>query len=434
MKKLLLLLVILLAVDLFSQSTVGGFIEIDAIGNVNIGGAFTAGSGSCSQNITATLHVSPDGDGTDGKNWTTAYQTIQSALDAASTDANDLTLIMVAPHATYYDIDTTDDPTWTGNYEIAGTHRIWSAIRNEHSDATSIFKFTGKVSLTNLALFSTDNSIGGSVGGVIFTNSGYRVRKCGFNSEATTHANTSIHIDGASAVAGFIRGGIIEDIQIQGAVGTTRGIYFDTAKVNEAKDMSVHNCLTGIQITNATSDYNEFHSVDLGDCALGLDIDAGNGQHFNHVNFHHNTVNIDDEVGDHTWEQIHGQFSIAVAPDNFTGIEVDTGDGADTWSGLVTVYTNGGGAPFRIIATHTDVGTTEWYRLKFTADDTDDVVDNGETYYDDLMFDANKREGSAAPSGTEFIFNKGTVIKARSKSVSDGVDGLDVWIEIQEIK
>ncbi len=37
------------------------------------------------------------------------------------------------------------------------------------------------------------------------------------------------------------------------------------------------------------------------------------------------------------------------------------------------------------------------------------------------------------PSGTEFIFNKGTVIKARSKSVSDGVDGLDVWVEIQEI-
>jgi len=106
--------------------------------------------------VTDTLYVSPNGDNSDGSSWAKAFTTIQGALAVASTDADDCTAILVSPHATYYDIDTTGDPTYTGNYEIVGTHRIWAAIRNEHNNATSIFKFTGKVSLVNLALFSTD--------------------------------------------------------------------------------------------------------------------------------------------------------------------------------------------------------------------------------------------------------------------------------------
>jgi len=38
--------------------------------------------------VTATLYVSPNGNGTDGSSWTRAYTTIQAALDAASTDIN----------------------------------------------------------------------------------------------------------------------------------------------------------------------------------------------------------------------------------------------------------------------------------------------------------------------------------------------------------
>ena len=46
---------------------------------------------------TATLHVSPDGDGSDGLSWRTAYTTPPDAFDACSADANDLTLVLVAP-------------------------------------------------------------------------------------------------------------------------------------------------------------------------------------------------------------------------------------------------------------------------------------------------------------------------------------------------
>ena len=36
--------------------------------------------------VTATLYVSPNGNGTDGSSWTRAYTTIQAALDAAAID------------------------------------------------------------------------------------------------------------------------------------------------------------------------------------------------------------------------------------------------------------------------------------------------------------------------------------------------------------
>ena len=377
------------------------------------------GSSIVGRTITDTLYVSPDGDNTDGDSWETAYQTIQAALDVASTDANDCTLIQVAPHATYYDIDTTGDPTWTGNYEIRGTHRIWAQIRNEHATATSVFKFTGKVSIQDLAIFTFD-----AVDGVIFTGDGWRVRRCGFNSSETDGANTSVYVDGSVALT---RGGIMGDVQFIGNATHTRGIYINQSTVNEFHNVTMHTCLTAIQIADTDSDYNQFNNVDIGDCALGIDIDGGNEQHFGNINFHHNTLNVDDEVKDHEWVNIHGNFPIAILPDDFTGVACDTGNGVDTWTAaLQTLYTNAGSGPFRIVGIHMEPAETGWHRLRLTADD-------GAIYFGDKLFDATKRQGTTAPSGTEFIFNAGTVIKGASKSDSAGVDGLVVWLEIQLI-
>jgi len=370
---------------------------------------------------TATLYVSPNGAGSDGKTWASAFTTIQDALDAASTDADECTQIVISPHTTFYDINTTGDPTWTGNYHLIGSHRIWAAIKNTHATATSVLKFTGKASIGDLAIF-TDNT--NNADGVIFTGSGWRVRRCGFNSTGTDAANTSVHIDGSAALT---RGGIMEDVQCLGHVTHTKGININTSTVNEFHNVTLHTCLTGLHIEGATSDYNLFKDCDIGDCALAVDIDAGNEQHFDHITFHHNTNNVDDEVGDSVWANIHGEFDISVTPDDFTGIAVDTGDGVDTWTAaLQTIYTDAGDGPFRVVGKALKAGSTEWYRIQLTADD-------GGTYFSDTMFEASKQIGSTAPSGTEHIFNKGTVIKGRSKSESAGVDGLDVWLQIQMI-
>ena len=226
------------------------------------------GMATAGRAVTATLFVSPDGNDADGLTWDTAYTTIQGALDAASTDANDCTLILIAPTATFYDIATTGDPTWSCNVHIQGTHRIWAAIRNEHASATSVFKFTGKASIQDLAIFTEDG-----VDGVIFTKSGWRVRNCGFNSSGTDAANTSVYIDGSAAVT---RGGIMEDVQFIGNVANTTAIHINKSTVNEFRNIHVHTCLVGLHIEDAASDLNTFYNCDFGDCALGMDLDAGN--------------------------------------------------------------------------------------------------------------------------------------------------------------
>ena len=367
---------------------------------------------------TTTLYVSQNGDNTDGSSWSHAYNTLNAALDAASTDAQDDTAILLAPGT--YDINVTGDPTWSANVEIHGAHRRWSTITNSHASATSILKLTGKASLEDLSFPQT-----GACNGVIMTASAFRIRRCGFNSSACTGAVKSIHIDGT---AGTLVGGRIEDVRVVGHVSYTTGLYLDTVSFSDFDVIDTHFCLNGIQIVNVASDNNFFNNIDLGGCAIGLNLDAGNSQHFTDVNFHENTLNVDDEVGDHHWHNIHGQFPITTEPDNFTGVAVDTGDGVDTWTTVPVEVRAAATAtkPFIIVGINFDAGTNEKYRFRLSAD-------NGSTWFDDFQIEDARNTTLAFSSGTEFIFNAGTAITAQSKSESEGIDGLDVWLKIQEI-
>ena len=368
--------------------------------------------------ITAKLYVSPGGDNSNGSSWEKAYQTIQSALDAASTDVNDCTLILIAPHETYYNINTTGDPTWTGNYEIMGTHRKWAAVKNTHESASSIFKFTGKVSIKDLAI-----STQGTVNGIIFTNSGWRVRNCGFNSSATTGANTSIYIDGSAALT---RGGIMEGVQFIGNKLYTKAIYINKSSVNEFRNIAMHDCLVGVQIIDSDSDDNEFRDVGIGNSTLAFDIDAGNDQHFYDINIHDNTQNVDDEVGDHSWRSIRGNFPISIYPDNLTGLTVPTHANANEW-GVDTELRPAVTAtkPFKVLNIIAIPSVSEKFRIRLSGD-------SGATFLEDIYIDATKRTSNAASVGTDYIFNKGTRISASCQSESGG-DSLLVWIKIQEI-
>lgn len=367
--------------------------------------------------VTATLYVSPNGSGTNGKTWASAYTTIQAALDAASTDGNACTLIAISPHATFYDIDTTGDPTWTGNYILAGASRNWAKIKNTHASATSIVKFTGKVMLSKLNF----NLSSGSANGVILTHGGFRVFDTMFVGEDLTGAATALHIDGAP-----VKHGRIYDSDFVGHATHMTGILLDNATRNELQRLHIHDCLTGVQIIHADSDENFFRDVHIGDCALGLDLDAGNAQQFDHITFHDNTVNVDDEVGDHTWQSIYGAFEVVIEPNNLTGVTVNTHANGDTWGADTEIRAAATSTvPFRIVAVHMEPSVSEWFRLRFSADS--DV-----THYSNVLFDGTKREGVAAPCGTEFIFNKGTRISASAQSESGG-DNVKVWLEIQEI-
>ena len=381
------------------------------------------GAGISGRAVTDTLYVSPNGNGLDGSTWDRAYTTIQAALDAASTDADDNTQIVISPHTTYYDIDTTGNPTWTGNYEIIGSHRLWAAVRNSHASATCIMKFTGKVSIRDLAIFQI-----GTVNGVIFTGNGFRIRDCGFNSEGLTGAATAIYIDGSG---GMTQGGIIDDIQLLGHVSYTKGLYINASRINEFSGMHIHKCLTGIQIAGATSDSNTFMDNDIGDCALGIDIDAGNEQLFDGLVLHHNTANVDDEVGDSIWNNIQGEFDVSIEPNNFTGVTVATHADADTFTTTPVEVRAAATStkPFKIAAYVVEGSAAEKFRVRFSSN-------SGASYFADMMIEGevNKIKSTAkqASDATDHIFNKGTQIVASAKSESGG-NSVVVWLKIQEI-
>ena len=370
--------------------------------------------------VTETLFVSPDGNGTNGSNWTNAYTTIQAALNAASVDGDDCTLIMVSPNATTYDINITGDPTWTGNYHIKGSHRNWAKITNSHASATSIMKFTGKVSIEDVTI-----DIGYTdLNGVIISGSGTkgcRLRHTYFEAEHATGAHTCLEISGGTEYAK------LEDVMFHGEINYTTGLIINNCKFSDIHDVQFHDCLVGMQQANAASDGNEYHRLLFHTCTLGIDLDAGNSAIFDHLNFYDCTRNVDDEVGDATWRAIHGQFPIYIYPDDFTGITVASAAGAGTWGSLTEIVAAAAiDNPFRIVAVHFAPSVNQWSRVRFTAD-------AGTTYYDDLMFDVKRREGQAAPSGTEFIFNADTKIEAMAKVDGGGPDNINVWIEIQEI-
>jgi len=376
------------------------------------------------RSVTAVLFVSPNGDNSDGSSWSKAYTTIQGALDAASTDANECTLIVIGINtgANYYDINTAGDPTWTGNYVLLGTHRTWVKIKNDHASATSVMKFTGYASLINVNV-----NLGTSNNGVIMTKGAFRVRRCQFVGEDLTSAKTALHIDGATV----LKHGMIEYNEFKGHTTYMTGLLLDTVASSNIHYNQIHDCLTGIQIVGAGSDENSFSHLDIGNCnnvnGIALDLDAGDRQHFNDITLHENTLNVDDEVGNHTWNNIKGEFNMDILPDDLTGVTVTADNVADTWGVDVEVRAAATSTkPFRIVGYHFEPSVTQKHKVRFTAD-------NGTTYFDEIFVEMAKNSSVEAPSGTEHIFNVGTQIKASCKAETGGGDTIKIWLKVQEI-
>lgn len=380
------------------------------------------GSGVLGNAVTDILYVSPNGDGSNGSSWARAYQTIQDALDAAPTDGDLCTLILISPHTTQYDINTTGDPTWSANVILKGTHRTWTKIVNTHASATSIMKLTGKVTLIDL-YFDLGT---GSGNGIIMTHEGCRGYNLQFNGESLTGLATALNMVGASNLK-FCK---FSDIHMVGHASFMSGLKLDKCSRGLFERFRIYDCLTGVQITDAVSDYNLFHFFDIGDSAIGFDIDAGNKQHFEHITLHHNTVNFDDEIGDHIYSEIIGSFPKQLLPDNFTGVTLATHANPNTWGNDTEILAAAGrDKPFIISGISIEADATEKFRVRLSAD-------SGSTHFIDIQLEgtanANKRESVQFPSGSEYIFNHATRISGSAKSES-GSNNAVVWLEIQEI-
>lgn len=217
----------------------------------------------------------------------------------------------------------------------------------------------------------------------------------------------------------------MDDVQMLGAVGFTTGIHIENSSINQFDHVHIHGCLVGMLFDGAAPDQNHFENVDIGDCALGLDIDTGTGQHFEHVDFHGNTRNVDDEVGGHLFMNVHGQLDTAIYPDNLVGIQVNCGAagvyGGDTELIAAAAIDN----PFRIVGQVYGPSANEWYTVRFTNA-------GGAPYFDTAQVESAKKQGASAPSGTEHIFNAGDRISASARSITGG-NNTKVWLLVQEI-
>lgn len=382
--------------------------------------SFGASSFIVNRAVTSKLHVSPNGNSLDGSDWKNAFQTLPEALAAASVDSDDLTLILLSPHSTYYDINVTGDPTYSGNYIIKGSHRNWAKIINTHASATSIIKFTGKISLEDL----TFDPLATVINGVIISGTGTkgaRIRRVYFENENVTGAQTALEISGGTE---YIR---MEDVKIHGVQAHTRGLLLDNCAFSIFRDIDFHTVAKGLQITDAASDQNVFMDFIFNTATLGIDIDAGNRQIFENTYFLNCTEKIDDEVGDHRWVNIKGEFNIALEPEDFGGITVTANNVADTWGNDTELRAAATSVrPFRIVGYVFEPGVAQYYRIRFSHD-------SGASFFNAFLFDSPKNQTEDAPIGTGFIFNKGTRISASTKALTGGEDIVKVWLKIQEI-
>ena len=381
----------------------------DMLGNAALGRA-----------VTATLRVSPNGSGADGLSWRTAYQTINAALDAASTEGDDCTLILVAPHATNYDINTTGDPTWSANVVLQGAFRNWSKVMNSHATATSIMKLTGKSAVIDMNF----NLGEGPLNGLILTHGGCRVRRCQFVGEDLTDGpSIALYLNHASGG----KHAKVEDCDFLGGVDDMIAVGINQFGYSVFSDLRIHECAVGIGIMGANSDGNQFRNIGIGGCFVGIDIDAGNHQHFRDVLFHDNTVNVTDAVHDHIWSDIKGEFPITIEPDDMAGVTLTADAAADVWGPDTEIRAAvDSTVPFRIVAEIVEPQIAQWYHLRLSSD-------SGVTFFDRFMVSTARATGAFAPAGTEYIFNAGTRISGSIKAESAGSDTMQVWLKIQEV-
>jgi len=129
----------------------------------------------------------------------------------------------------------------------------------------------------------------------------------------------------------------------------------------------------------------------------------------------------------HFWHDIRGSEPRVWYPDNFSGITVTAGVGANTWGNNVEIRSAAEATkPFRIANVALDPAASEMYKVRLY---------DGSVYIDEVAVEGGTGLTKRADSFlhiTDFIFNKGTAISVSAKSESGNKD-INVWIKVQEV-
>lgn len=362
---------------------------------------------------TDRIYVHKDGDNSDGETWETAYSTLNRAYNATSADLDDKTIIFVG--IGLFDVNCVYQLNITKNIHIVGSGRDATIFTNTHASAEYVLNATRYFKMENCEILMDDEYGGIQIYG---NNSDTRLIHMRFLA-SVVDVPVALHLhDGGH--------GEFEDIYIGGNGTLIIGIFLNGSRHNHFNNIEIFRCKSAVRFDWINTDGNFFSDIRIVGAPKGLDIFAGNDQHFEHMFFEQCNMAVDDEVGDSSWFEIYTDTMLcAVQPQDLVGVDVDTAIAADTYGADVLILdASDEDIPYYIVAILFEPDTKEKYGLRLW-------VGTGyfyETVIEAKFLDERDRHTIEMPR----IFNAHSQIYCSVKSET-GNNDMDVWLEIVAI-
>jgi len=362
---------------------------------------------------TDRIYVHKDGNNTTGDSWESAYTTFNVGYAAVSLDLDDKTIIFVG--IGLFDVDCENQLNITKNIHIIGSGRDATVFTNTHASARFVFSVSRYFKIENCEIFIND------------TYSGIMVY--GNNTDANLVHMRFMAGSGAVDIPFMLYlfeggHGEYEDLHIGGTGSIVIGIFLNGTQHNHFFDVHISRCKSGITFTWITTDENQFSWIMIYKATKGLDIRAGNKQHFMDIHFTDCVNSVDDEVGDSFWINVYTDVMLAlVRPDDLNGIVVTTG-GAGAYGADVLIYDAALAAvdvSFYVVAIIFEPSSKERYGIRLSLGAT--------IFYTTVCEAKSADEINRLIIETPMIFNSRDKIFCSVMSETGG-DTVDVWIEI----
>lgn len=369
------------------------------------------------------IYVHQDGSNeTGGRNWDEAYTDLPSAIARAEGTEYWTTLILCG--AGIWDVCTPTAQLIDRNIILVGAGRDLTTFINTHPLADSVFRTTWAFKGYRFTIRMSDACDGIVVGqdwGYFDVKSDIRLENVMFTVNVSNNANTEgLRLENSEL-------GKFNNLHFEGwCHAAVIAINISNSHDNDFSDIRIHHCKMGIIFTLNTSDYNHFDMIDIYNSSVGINIDAGNVQHFESLIFSLVGNPVDDEVGDSVWFDIQSDNLIGgIQPQDLVGVDVDTDIVANTYGVDVLVCDAiDSDRPYYLVAILFEADAGERYGLRLW----EGIGYFYETVLESKFVNQMERWSIELPN----IFNAHSRIYCSIKSETGG-DDMDIWTELVAI-
>lgn len=357
-----------------------------------------------------TIYVSKEGDNSNGETWDTAYTNIQNAYGNVLSDLDYRTLIMVGPGE--YNLNQDDRLEIEKNVFLKGSGRDLTIIENTHANAEWVFQAEDYFRCEDVTI-----QMAGDVSGILV------------EEDADVHLN-HIRFDGYEATSGdalriYSNLGEYENLLFNSINQNQDGIVMYNASYNHFENTEFLSFEDSIYIADNSS-YNYFLNTAISNSTIALNIDDGDNQVIDNMLFAGNARNIDDEVGNHVYENLFDPLAEQhCIPATLTGVAITCGAGANNYGADTQIYASASADnPFRVVGVMFEIAVQEAYGLRLS-------YNSGTRFFFETVLEGWDVNEIVHIDTESEIFNHGVRISGSAKSET-GSNEIDVWIQIIE--